>query len=100
MEYLGHIIIVEGVSTDLENVQAMLSWPRPTTIRALRGFLGLTLYYSKYVANYGRICKPLSDLLRKDAFKWSEEAEEAFEALKLAMSTTVLALPNYSWCLR
>lgn len=97
LEYLGHVITVEGVSTDPEKIQAMINWPRPTTIRALRGFLDLIGYYRKFVAHYGSICRPLSDLLKKDAFKWNEEAEQAFIALKEAMSTTqVLTLPDYN----
>lgn len=97
LEYLGHVITAEGISTDPEKIQAMINWPRPTTIRALRGLLSLIGYYRKFVAHYGSICRPLSDLLKKDAFKWNEEAEQAFIAVKEAMSTTqVLTLPDYN----
>lgn len=40
MEYLGHFIEKEGVSTDPSKVQAVTEWPQPTSLKALRGFLG------------------------------------------------------------
>lgn len=83
---MGYLISREGVSTDPKKVEAMLNWPKPTAIRALRGFLGLTEYYCKFVRGYGVISKPLTNLLKKGNLQWGQEAEVAFEKLKMAMS--------------
>lgn len=62
----------------------------------MRGFLGLTGYYQKFIANYGKIAKPLTELTKKEGFKWNEEAEKAFQTLKTAVtSSPVLTLPNF-----
>ncbi|KAL5549218.1 hypothetical protein UlMin_004449 [Ulmus minor] len=97
VQYLGHLISNEGVAVDPSKVEGMVSWPKPKNVKGMRGFLGLTSYYRKFIQNYGNIAAPLTKMLKKNSFKWSEAAEEAFQKLKIGMTQApVLSLPDFS----
>ncbi|CAM8990785.1 unnamed protein product [Rhodiola kirilowii] len=97
VHYLGHIISGEGMEVDPEKVANIRAWSTPTNLRQLRGFLGLSGYYRRFVHQYARIAEPLNALLRKDAFVWGQEAAEAFDKLKAHLSSApTLALPDFT----
>ena len=76
--YLGHIIGQYGVKVHMEKIRAILEWPSPKNITKLRGFIGICTYYRKFVKWFSKLNSPLTDLTKKDSFKWNEEAENSF----------------------
>ena len=94
---MGHIVSHEGVKVDPNKIKSMMDWSIPKTLKNLRGFLGLTRYYHKFVRNYGRIAAPLTSLLKKDAFYWTPEATQSFQQLKEYMcKALVLVKPDFT----
>lgn len=97
VEYVGHIVSKDGEVVDPTKLDSITKWPTPTSIKALRGFLGLIGYYRKFIPECEKMISPLTTLTKNDYFKWTEEATAAFHTLKQPMlSPQVLALPNFS----
>ncbi|GFY20719.1 retrovirus-related Pol polyprotein from transposon 17.6 [Trichonephila clavipes] len=66
---------------------AVRKFPEPITLKQVQSFLGLTGYFRKYIKDYSKIAKPLSDLTRKEnLFVLGTQQKEAFEKLKKIMS--------------
>jgi hypothetical protein len=97
VEYLGHILSHEGVKVDPNKIKSMIDWSIRKTLKNLRGFLGLTSYYHKFVQNYGRIAALLTALNKKDAFSWTPEATQSFEKLKNTMcKAPIFTTPDFT----
>ena len=96
LNYLGHIISDEGISGDPQKVSAVQNMEPPKTVREVRSFLGMTSYYRKYVPDFSKTARPLNLLTKKNAkFRWSSEAQSAFEKLKEALlRAPILAFPD------
>jgi hypothetical protein len=94
--FLGHVISAEGIAVDPSKVQEVLDWKSPKSVMQIRSFLGLAGYYRRFIPNFSKIAKPMTQLLEKDAkFKWSPQCKEAFLTLKKLLTTApVLAQPN------
>ena len=96
IDYLGHVVSREGVRVDDSKVAAIQQWPPPSSVKQLRGFLGLASYYRKFIKGFAMLAAPLTDLLKKDTFLWTEQAHQAFLTLKTALTQApILALPNF-----
>jgi len=67
---------------DKEKVFVVNKWPQPQNIKQLKGFLGLTDYYHRFIRNYSTIVDALTKLLKKESFIWNAAADASFNNLK------------------
>ena len=77
--FLGHVISGEGIAVDPTKVDTVTNWEAPTTVGEIQSFLGLTGYYRRFIENFSKIAKPMTELLKKETkFIWTEECEASF----------------------
>jgi len=96
IKYLGVIISENKVQMDKEKLSEVLEWPVPTKVKQVQAFLGFANFYYRFIKNFVKMSKPLSDLTKKDCtWNWGVEQQNAFEALKKAFTMAlVLRIPN------
>jgi hypothetical protein len=96
IKFLGHTISQDGVSIDPEKVQEVMNWKPPTTVRQIRSFLGLAGYYRRFIPDFSRIAKTMTELLKKGVkYEWSQKCEDAFHTLRQHLTTApVLVQPD------
>jgi len=84
VEFLGYITGREGIKMSPEKVQAVLEWRSPASLMETQSFLRLTNFYLRFIQDYSRVARPLTELMKGDgkSWKWTNEAEAAFKELK------------------
>jgi hypothetical protein len=81
--FLGHVISKGGISMDPSKVQNVLSWKAPMSVSDIKSFLGLAGYYRRFIEEFSKISKHMTELLKKDKqFEWTPACEASFEELK------------------
>lgn len=103
IEFLGHIISSEGLKPNVKKIEAIKQFPEPNTIKKLRSFLGLMSYYRRFIKDYAKIAKPLTNSLRgeKNAasnkkITLTSDQMRCFEKLKNILSSSdILIYPDY-----
>lgn len=113
VQYLGHVVSAEGIHTDPEKIGRVRDWKRPSSVKEVLGFIGFAGYYRRFIKGYATLAAPLYRLTSGypkkkkrgvkgtsgtvKPFRWTDECERAFEALKERLTTApVLCYPDFS----
>ena len=65
VQSLGHVISEDGISVDSCKIQDVLNWKTPESVSEIRSFLGLVGYYRRFVPDFSKIARPMTELLKK-----------------------------------
>ena len=97
VRYLGHLITQNGYKPDPEKVAAMKHLKSPEDVNGVKRVVGMFSFYRKFIPNMAVVCKPVTDLLKKNTkFAWSTECEMAFrKIIEILCTCTTLAFPNF-----
>lgn len=104
IEFLGYVIGSEGIKPNLKKIESIRKYPAPKTIKELRSFLGMMSYYRRFVKDFAKIAKPLTNLLRGEKnvsstkkISLSENEIRCFEKMKTLLSSSdVLIYPDHT----
>ena len=88
VEFLGYVLSREGVKMANDKVDAVLSWKTPESLTEVQSFLGFANFYRRFIQDYSRVARPLTELTKKsEKWAWNNEAEAAFKELKQRFTT-------------
>ena len=96
--YLGHEVGQGITKPKTAKVDAILDFPAPADRKSLMRFLGMAGFYRRFCQNFSSVVAPLTSLLSpKMEYKWTPDCQQAFDNVKLLLSTDpVLRAPDFT----
>ncbi|XP_035832018.1 uncharacterized protein LOC118481040, partial [Helianthus annuus] len=96
---LGHKISSEGMEVDRAKIETISRLPPPSSVRAIRSFLGYAGFYRRFIKDFSKISRPLTKLLEKDApFIFDKECNQAFLTLKeMLVNAPIMIAPDWKF---
>ncbi|KAI2650167.1 Retrovirus-related Pol polyprotein [Labeo rohita] len=87
--FFGYVVSPEGVAIDDRKVQAVLNWPRPTTVKEMQRFLRFANFYRRFSRDFSSIVASVTSMIKRkgSCLSWSPAANKAFNHLKERFST-------------
>ncbi|XP_057452670.1 uncharacterized protein LOC130744511 [Lotus japonicus] len=95
---LGHRVSEDGLEVDKAKIEVIEKQPPPTNVKSVRSFLGHAYFYRRFITDFSKITKPMTNLLEKDSpFIFYEACLSAFKLIKEKLVTTpVIVAPDWS----
>ena len=82
------MISADGIRMAEDKITEILKWEVPKTVKDVQRFLGFANFYRRFIQDFSKVCKPLTDLTKKGkTSEWPESAQGAFELLKQRFTT-------------
>jgi len=76
---LGHVISARGIEVDKAKIEVIEWLPPPALVKGVQSFLGHAGFYRRFIKDFSKIIKPLTQLLAKDVpFVFTDECHKAF----------------------
>jgi len=102
--FLGHVLTTEGVAVDPAKIEVVIEWQQPKNVTDIRSFLGLARYYRRFIKNFSKIAKPMTELLKNGVpFVGQRSVKPAFKnsslTLLLPRSLHSRISGRTSWCI-
>eukprot|EP00253_Pinus_taeda_P036034 PITA_36034 len=94
---LGHTIFQQGLQVDPNKIAIIQRVPPLQKVRDVQSFLGLEVYYRRFIKDFSKLLSPLFGILGKDdEFIWNDNFQEALDALKgkLQFDLTIVDKPG------
>ena len=100
VDFLGHTVSSSGITPTSSRCEAIREFPKPTTQRQLKQFLGMLNYYCRFIPQCALLLQPLYSMIQPAkrgqsiTLVWTHEADKAFHSARTALTNVSLDFPT------